>query len=814
MMGTMWQDMAYAVRMLRKSPAFTIVAVLTLVLGIGGNATVFSWIRGVLIDPLPGIVDANRLAAVESFMPDGEYHTSSYPDYKDFRDQNHSFSGLIGFELIGADMSLRNDAPAERVWGLLVTENYFDLLGVKPAIGRTFHVEQNQALNSDPYIVLSQALWARRFGSDPKVVGRVVHINTHPFTVIGVAPAGFYGTIVGISAEYWVPMMMQPQALPAEDIEERSPTFVHIVGRLKPGVTMEQAQAEMSTLAGQLSREYPDTSKNVGAYVVPVWKAHYGAQDFLRSVLGFLMIAAALVLLIACVNVANLLLSRATSREREMAIRAAMGAERTRLVRLLLSESLVLALAGGAGGVLLAMWGVNLLRFFLPATHLPIALTSGIDAPVLGFTLALSLATGIVFGLVPAWRGSQTDLNQSLKEGGRGSGPGVSGRRLRDLFIVAEIALATVLLVSAGLLLRSLRNAEAVGPGFNTNDVTLAAFDLRGDGYTSDQAINFYDRLLERVRTMPGVQSATLERYVPLWFTGRSYTFVEIDGYTPGPNEDMRVDLNVVGADYFRTTQIPIVAGREFSEQDRDGTAKIVIVNQTMANRYWPGQDAAGHRVRAWGAWRTVSGVVRDIKYHRMNEEPEPFLYLPSLQADGTDANILVRSGLPTAAVIGMVRDAAGALDSKVQPLETDNLDGLLRISMFANRTAASIASILGALGMILAGLGIYGVLSYTVTQRFREIGVRIALGAQRKDVLRLIVGEGLRLAVIGAAGGAGVAFAITRGMSSLLFGVSATDPVTFLAVIALVTLAAMLAAYIPARRAMRVDPMVALRYE
>ncbi|MFZ0877972.1 MAG: FtsX-like permease family protein, partial [Candidatus Acidiferrales bacterium] len=264
----------------------------------------------------------------------------------------------------------------------------------------------------------------------------------------------------------------------------------------------------------------------------------------------------------------------------------------------------------------------------------------------------------------------------------------------------------------------------------------------------------------------------------------------------------------------FRTTQIPIVAGREFSEQDRDGTAKIVIVNQTMANRYWPGQDAAGHRVRAWGAWRTVSGVVRDIKYHRMNEEPEPFLYLPSLQADGTDANILVRSGLPTAAVIGMVRDAAGALDSKVQPLETDNLDGLLRISMFANRTAASIASILGALGMILAGLGIYGVLSYTVTQRFREIGVRIALGAQRKDVLRLIVGEGLRLAVIGAAGGAGVAFAITRGMSSLLFGVSATDPVTFLAVIALVTLAAMLAAYIPARRAMRVDPMVALRYE
>ena len=811
-MATIWQDVMYALRMLRKSRGFTIVAVLTLVVGIGGNATVFSWIRGVLLNPLPGVAQANQLVVAETVMPTGELHTSSYPDYKDFRDQNHVFSALIGFEFVGADLSLQEDAPAKRVWGLIVTENYFDVLGVRPALGQTFHSAPNQALNSDPYIVLSQGLWARQFGSDPNIVGRVVHINTHPFTVIGVAPQGFYGTIVGIAAEYWVPMMMQPQALPGEDIDQRSPTFVHIMGRLRPGVTMAQAQAEMGTIAAHLAREYPDTNKNVGVSLAPVWKAHYGVQDFLRSVLGFLMIAAALVLLIACVNVANLLLARATAREREMAIRAAMGADRERLVRLLLSECLVLALVGGAGGALLAMWGVNLLKILMPATHLPIAFSNGVSAPVLWFTLLLSLATGIVFGLVPALRGSKTDLNQSLKEGGRSVS--ASGHRLRDVLVISEVALATVLLVTAGLLLRSLRNAEAAGPGFSANHVALAAFDLRGSGYSGDRGTNYFDRMLERIRTMPGVESATSERYVPLWFTGRSYTFIQVEGFTPGPNEDMRIDLNVVGADYFHTMQIPIVEGRDFTKQDRSGAPKVIIINQTMAKRFWPGQDPTGHSVKLWGEWRTVAGVAHDIKYHRVNEEPEPFMYMPALQTNDTEANILVRSQLPASTVIGMVHDVAQSLDSKVQPIESDDLSALLRASMFANRTAAAIASLLGGLGVFLAALGIYGLLSYTVSQRFREIGVRVALGAQRGDVLRLVVGAGCKLAAIGAAVGAAVALAVTQGMSSLLFGVSATDPPTFLIVIALVTLAAALAAYIPARRATRVDPMVALRYE
>jgi predicted permease len=813
-MDTLLQDMRYGLRMLAKAPGFAAVAVLTLALGIGGNATVFSWIRTVLLNPLPGIAHADQFIAVESVMPSGEYHTSSYPDYKDYRDRNDVFSDLIGFEMASVDMSLRNDAPPERVWGIIATENYFDVLGVPAAMGRTFHPVPNQGLNSDPYIVLGHGLWARRFGSDPKVLGRTVHLNGHPFTVIGVAPQNFYGTIVGINAEYFVPMMMQPQILPGEDMEERWPTFVHIMGRLKPGVSMTQAQAEMATLAADFQKEYPNAEKGVGVFLTPVWGAHYGVQDFLRSVLGFLMVVALFVLLIGCVNVANLLLARATSREREIAIRAALGASRKRLIRQLLIESLLLATAGGIGGVLLALWGTNLLTFFLPPLHLPVGLPLGVDRTVLAFTVILSLGTGVVFGLAPAWRGSRTELNQSLKEGSRASGAGSGTHRLRDLLVVSEMVLATVLLMGAGLLLRSLHIAEYKGPGFNSSHVTLAAFDLRATDYNGSQGALYFDHLIERIRAYPGIQSASMERYVPLWFTGRSYVGVEIQGYTPEPNEDMGVDCNVVGSDYFHTLQIPLMNGRDFAEQDRAGAPKVVIVNQTMANRFWPGAEAVGHQVHVWGEWRTVAGVAHDIKYHRMNEDPRSFIYLPQLQVDGTDANILVRAAIPTASVINDVRAAAKSLDTKVQPIETDDLEGLLHVSLFANRIAATLASVLGAVGMLLAAIGIYGVLSYSVNQRIREIGIRIALGAQTKDVLRLVVGHGLRLAVFGAAVGALVSILARRGMSSLLFGISTTDPMTFVVVLCVVTLAAGFAAYIPARRAMRVDPITALRHE
>ena len=768
------------------------------------------------MNPLPGVEHSEQIVAVETIMPSGEYHTSSYPDYRDIRDQNRVFSGVLGFELVGVDMSLRNDAPPERVWGMLATENYFDVLGVHAAMGRTFHQEPHQALNSDPYIVLGHSLWKRLFGSDPTVVGRTVHLNGHPFTVIGVAPRQFYGTITGIDAQYFVPMMMQPQILPGEDLEQRTPTFVHIMARLRAGATIPQAQAEMTSINAHLSEEYPNPNmpKGVGIYLAPVWKVHYGVQDFLRSVLAFLMIVALLVLLIATVNVANLLLARATARVKEMAVRSALGAGRGRLVRQLIVESLLLAFAGGVGGIFLALWGVNLLAAFFPPAHLPIALGVNVNPSVLAFTLVLSIVTGLAFGMAPAWQISRANLNESLKSSARTSSNTASGHQLRDVLVISEVVLATVLLIAAGLLLRSLHKAERAGPGFNTNQLTIAAFDLSGNGYSDDRAVDYYDRLLERIRAYPGIESASLERFVPLWFTGRGYSTARIEGQTPKPNEDMGIDFNVVGPGYFRVAQIPLISGRDFAEQDRAGAPKVVIVNRSMANRFWPARDATGHRVLIWGDWRTVVGVVPDIKYHRMNEPPESFIYIPQLQADGTDANILVRSQLPAAAVIGDIRAAAKSLDSKVQPLETDTLDELLKLSMFANRTAASLATVLGVLGISLAALGIYGVLSYGVNQRIREIGIRIALGAQRNHVLRLVVGRGLRLAVLGATAGVIAASALTRWMGSMLFGVTATDPLTFAVVLLIVTVTAALAAYIPARRAMRVDPIVALRYE
>lgn len=815
-MELLLQDVRFGLRTLRKSPGFTAVAILTLAIGIGGNATVFSWIKAALLNPLPGVEHSEQIVAVETIMPSGEYHTSSYPDYRDIRDQNRVFSGVLGFELVGVDMSLRNDAPPERVWGMLATENYFDVLGVHAAMGRTFHQEPHQALNSDPYIVLGHSLWKRLFGSDPTVVGRTVHLNGHPFTVIGVAPRQFYGTITGIDAQYFVPMMMQPQILPGEDLEQRTPTFVHIMARLRAGATIPQAQAEMTSINAHLSEEYPNPNmpKGVGIYLAPVWKVHYGVQDFLRSVLTFLMIVALLVLLIATVNVANLLLARATARVKEMAVRSALGAGRGRLVRQLIVESLLLAFAGGVGGIFLALWGVNLLAAFFPPAHLPIALAVNVNPSVLAFTLVLSIVTGLAFGMAPAWQISRANLNESLKSSARTSSNTASGHQLRDVLVISEVVLATVLLIAAGLLLRSLYKAERAGPGFNTNQLTIAAFDLSGNGYSDDRAVDYYDRLLERIRAYPGIESASLERFVPLWFTGRGYSTARIEGQTPKPNEDMGIDFNVVGPGYFRVAQIPLISGRDFAEQDRAGAPKVVIVNRSMANRFWPARDATGHRVLIWGDWRTVVGVVPDIKYHRMNEPPESFIYIPQLQADGTDANILVRSQLPAAAVIGDIRAAAKSLDSKVQPLETDTLDELLKLSMFANRTAASLATVLGVLGISLAALGIYGVLSYGVNQRIREIGIRIALGAQRNHVLRLVVGRGLRLAVLGATAGVIAASALTRWMGSMLFGVTATDPLTFAVVLLIVTVTAALAAYIPARRAMRVDPIVALRYE
>ena len=813
-MGALLQDLRHGIRLLTKNPGFAVIAILTLTIGIGANATVFSWVQAVLVNPLPAIENSGHLVAVETVMPDGSLHTSSYPDYRDYRDQNQVFSGLFGVELIPVNMSWGGHEEDQRVWGEIVTENFFDVLGVPAARGNTFHANDNRGLNSDPYIVLSHGFWQRQFGGERNIVGQVISLNQHSFTVIGIAPMGFQGAIVGIAADYWVPMMMQPAVLPGEDLEQRSPTFVHLIGRLKPGVTLSAAQANLSAIARQIERQYPDSSRGVSIKLNPIWKASYGAQSLLISALGFLSVVAVLVLLIACANIANILLARATGREREIAVRAALGAGRKRLLSQMLVESLLLAAVGGIGGVLLSLWSANLLMFFLPSGYLPIGLPLGVNGPVLAYTVIITMLTGVIFGLVPALRASRPNLQHSLKEGGYTSSASMGSNRLRNLLVISEMALALVLLVGAGLLLRSLRDVQTAGPGFNANGVLLAAFDLRPHGYTNASSHPYYDNLLGRLRALPGVQSVSTERYVPLWFYGRGYTRPAIEGYTPRPNEDMYIDFNDVGPNYFATMQIPMIDGRDFSEQDREGSPNVVIVNETMAKRFWPGQSAIGHRISTWQRSWAIVGVARDIKYHTMTEQPESFIYFPSLQNGETAENVLIRTSGNPLALLGDVREAAKAIDPSVSVLQSGEVSELLHQTLFAYRTSAALATVLGALGMFLSALGIYGVLAYSVSRRTHEIGVRMALGARPRDVLRLVIGHGLLLTGIGATIGIAASFAATRLMSNLLYGVSADDPATFIGVALLLALVALAACYIPARRAMRVDPMVALRYE
>ncbi|HZS04926.1 MAG TPA: ABC transporter permease [Blastocatellia bacterium] len=825
-MGTLFQDLRFGLRMLARRPGFTATAVLALALGIGANSTIFNLVNALLLRPLPVVRPDEIVAVYTSDYSSTEYGTSSYPDYVDFRDRNGVFAGLVAYQ--ATPFSLNTGGANERAFGEIVSGNYFTVLGVRPAPGRGFLPEEDITPGAQPVVVISHKLWQQRFGGDPGVVGRIVKLNGHPFTVVGVAPEKYSGLTRGLAADLWVPAMMMEQALPgSRNLVERGSRGFSVMGRLKPGVTLAQAQADFRVIAEQLFKAWPQEWTNIRKEsrvitLLPESEARVmpGFRKPLIIFMALLMTVVGLVLLIACANVANLMLARATARRREIAVRLSLGASRGALIRQLLTESLLLSLAGGGVGLLLAAWGADLLMAFKPPMQMPIEIDLRTDWRVLGFTFGISLLTGILFGLAPALAASKPDLVAALKEGEGMAGHGRT--RLRGAFVVAQVALSLLLLVGAGLFLRSLGNASAIDPGFDPDNLLAMTMDLQLQGYDRARGKNFSRQLLDRVRAVPGVEAATLAEYLPLNLDG-ARRGITIEGYTPRPGESTEVGSVTVAPGYFETLRLPVLRGRSFGGQDREGAPGVVMVNEAFARRYWPGQDPLGKRIRM-GAMRggnsdelpalEVIGVVKDGKYVTLGEGATPFFYLNLAQGYDPAPTLIVRTrGNPTD-YLPAVRNVVAALDDSLPLFDVKTMREHLGLALLPARLAGTILGIFGLVALVLAASGIYGVMSYSVARRTREIGIRMALGAGRGDVLRLIVGQGMKLVVIGTAIGLVAALALGRLLGSLLYGLSPADPLTFAGMVLLLAGVALAACWIPARRATKTDPMIALRYE
>ena len=800
-MNTLLQDLRYGIRMLLQNPGFTVVAVIALALGIGANAAIFSVVNAVLLRPLP-YDDPSRLMILrENKLPQFPEFSVSPGNFLDWQKQNTTFENMAAVN--GSAYNLITESEPERLIGARVTAGLFEMLGARPAQGRIFLDEEDQP-GHETVAILSDGLWRRKFGADPGVIGQSITLNATSFTVVGIMPPTFQ--FPDRDTALWTPM-----AFNAGQAQQHGSHYLAVIGRLKPGATPEQANTEINTIAAQLAEQFPNSNTGWRANVFPMQE--YDVRD-IKPALLVLLGAVILVLLIACANVANLLLARSTARQKEMGIRTALGASRWRVARQLLTESVLLSLVGGCAGLLLARWGLASMIAMAPQ-DLPSIRNVTLDARVLGFTLVVSLLTGLIFGLAPALQSSSTNLNETLKEGGRGTTG--SHHRVRGALVVSEVAIALLVLVIAGLLIRSFYRLQQVDPGFNPRNALAIGVSLPGKKYPQDdQKSAFFTRLLERVSTLPGVTAAGVSQSLPI--QGDYLLGFNIQGRPPvPPGEDLSTNYYAVSPDYFNAMGIRLLRGRTFTEHDNKDAPGVAVINEEMARRSFPGEDPIGKGINVTNGperFRQIIGIVADVKQYGLAQPSTMQTYEPSLQNPFSGMTLVVRTDGDLGTLSGAIRSEVLAIDreqplSRIRPLEQ-----IVSESMSKERFLMLLLGIFAAVALTLAAVGLYGVISYSVTQRTHEIGIRAALGAQRKDVLKLIVGQGMMLALIGVGIGLVVAFAATRLMATLLFGITATDAFTFVAIPAILTGVALVSCLVPARRATKVDPMIALRYE
>lgn len=812
------KDLRFGIRSLRKAPGFTAVAILTLAIGIGANATIFSWMRPLLLDPLPGAADPARLVAMENFAEagnsPGEPLTTSFLDFRDYRDHLKQ----LEVTAIGRGaLAVGDDRASERIWCELVAGNFFDVLEVRPQAGRFFSpAEQSDTQNAHPVAIISHTFWRTHYQAGASAIGSTLRINRVPFTIIGVAPEGFHGTQAGLDYQIWAPLTMYGQVTHTGTwmLQDRNTRNFTMLARLKPGVTVDQAQSEAATLARFMAVANGAEDKGVGVAVLPLWQWHFGPQSTLLKPVAILMAACGIFLLIVGANVANLQLARATGRQKEFSIRLALGASPLRLARQLLTESMLLASLGTVGGLLIANWLGGALRWLLPAVAGPLMLEPPLGGPVLGYTIMLAVAVATLAGVAPAWHAARANVNEVLKDGGRNGAAGVRTHRLRAVLVVTEVALAVVALVGAGIFLKSFRASRAMTPGFSPEGQALAQFNLSTAGYTAPQADSFYQRMTEALLRRPGVTAVSYADTVPLGFHGGNWEEVAVEGYQPSPGENMKTYRNLVGPGYFDLMKIPRVDGRDFDLRDEAKAPPVMIVSEEFVRRFVPHGGAIGRKVRGWGRWFTIVGIVKDIKIHHVSESVLPFFYIPIRQEYRPEYGLTfhIRTDGSTDEAIAAARKEATAIDPAMTLFDAQPMTEYIAGSLFGQKIAAIMLSVLGALGLVLAAMGLYSVMAYSVAERTCEIGIRVALGARPRDVMAMVMRQGMRLVMAGLVVGSIAAAALVAVASSTVATIRPGDPLVYGATVLFTMVVALAAIAIPAWNALRVNPMVALR--